>query len=66
MMRKKRRVRLHMVNQAPSVEGIWVNRAAGHYVLAAATLLEREDASHELEGELWVPRERVLYVQVVG
>lgn len=55
-----------MLDGAPSVTGVWTARAAHHYVLAAPVLHQDEGETYNLEGELWIPRERVLYVQVVG
>lgn len=63
---RKRLVRLHMRESYPSVEGVLLKRWSGHYVVASPKLLESAEISHELEGELYVPRERVLYVQVIG
>jgi hypothetical protein len=63
---RKRRVRVHLVDEDRSLEGIWVGMGAGHYRLAKAEQLEKSDRSFELEGEAWVPRERVLYLQVLG
>lgn len=59
-------MRLHMRESLPSVEGVLTKRWAGHYVLAAPKVLESAEVTHEVEGELFVPRERVLYVQVIG
>lgn len=61
--RKPRRVRVHTLENGPSVEGVLVGRHAGHYVLANARLYENEERSHVLDGVTWVPRERVLLVQ---
>jgi hypothetical protein len=63
---RKRRVRVHLRDETRSLEGIWVGSAAGHYRLAAAEQLESADRTLELEGEAWIPRERVLYLQVLG
>jgi hypothetical protein len=63
---RKRRVRLHLKDENRSLEGIWVGMGAGHYRLAAAMQLEAIDRTIELEGEAWIPRERVLYLQVLG
>lgn len=59
-------VRLHLVDPFPSVDGILVGRYDGHYRLLKPELLEATDRTRELDGELWVPRERVVYVQVTG
>lgn len=63
---RKRRVRLHLKDEDRSLEGIWVGMAAGHYRLAAVQQLEDHDRSFAVEGEAWVPRDRVLYLQVLG
>lgn len=63
---RRRLVRLHMVGDAPSVEGILVGVVAGHYRLLKVSLLEAEGRTHDLDGEAWVPRERVLLVQRLG
>lgn len=72
MTRRKRRVRLHLLdgNGQPgeTVEGIQVGRRpiAGHYLLLAPRHLEGEDRSNTLEGHLEVPAPRVLMVQVLA
>jgi hypothetical protein len=63
---RKRRVLLHLKDETRSLEGIWIGMSAGHYRLAAPKQLEDADRSFAVEGEAWVPRERVLYVQVLG
>jgi len=63
---RKRRVLLHLKDENRSLEGIWVGMAAGHYRLQAPKQLETADRTLAVEGEAWVPRERVLYVQVLG
>lgn len=66
LRRRRRLVRLHLDGDKPSVEGVLVGVVDGHYELAAAKLLERADRTLELRGTTLVPRERVLYVQVLG
>lgn len=66
MFLRKRRVRVHLLNETRSVEGVWVGNSGGHYRLAAAQQLESDDRVIALDGEAWIPRERVLYMQVVG
>lgn len=63
---RRKLVRLHMRDAAPSVEGVLLSRWGGHYRVANPKLLESPEVTHELDGELFVPRERVLYVQVIG
>jgi hypothetical protein len=57
---------LHQLDPAPSVKGILAGRVAGHYRLLNAQLLEAADRSHALPGEVWVPRERVILVQILS
>jgi len=58
--RRKRRVRLHLVNNEPSVEGIFVGFWASHYVVAVPSIVTAQK-SVELEG----PRVRVHKHQVL-
>lgn len=62
----RRLVRLHLEEPHPSVEGVYVGQSAGHYRLLKPSLLEAEDRTHALDGEVWVPRERVVLLQRLG
>lgn len=64
--RRRRLLRLHLVGQAPSIEGVFLGFEAGHYRLVKGLFLETAQDSHDIVGETWVPRERVLYAQVIG
>lgn len=64
--RRRRLLRLHLIKQEPSIEGVFLGFQAGHYRLANASMLETTERTHALEGETWVPRDRVLYGQVIG
>lgn len=64
-LRGKRLVRLHLVDQEASLEGILLGRWSGHYVLLTGTLLEAEGRSIRIDGYMEVPSERVLFVQVL-
>ncbi len=63
---RTRRVRLHMKDDTPSLEGFLTGTVDNHYRLAKPAILEREDRTVDLSGEAWVARERVLFVQVLG
>lgn len=67
MFRRKKTmlVRLHTFDQAPSFEGVLVGRPAGHYRLLNASAINAE-GDVPLDGEAWVPSERVLFVQVLA
>lgn len=60
---RKRRVRVHLADDKPSIDGIWVGNAAGHYRIANAELVS-EAGDVQVEGEAWVPADRVLWLQV--
>lgn len=66
MIRKRRmRVRMHLANGEPSIEGVLVGRAAGHYQLAVPSVLETATDVHPLHPEVvaWIPRERVVFFE---
>lgn len=65
-MWRKRMVRLHLVDPYPSVDGIYAGRVQGHYRILKPELKEASDRTSQLEGELWVPAERVVFMQVTG
>jgi len=65
LRRRKRLLRLHLEGREESVEGILLGFEAGHYRLANARLLETAERSIGI-GETWVPRDKVVYAQVVG
>lgn len=68
-MLRKRLVRLHLADNQPSLEGLltgWPSRHAGHYVLQLPQLVEGVDRTVTLDGvAVRVPRERVVFVQVL-
>ena len=62
---RRRRVRIHQLDPAPSVEGILVSSLDGHYRLLKASVLRPDGQALELEGEAWIPREKVILVETV-
>jgi hypothetical protein len=62
---RRRLVRLHQLDPAPSVEGILIGRYDGHYRLLKPAVIEAVGQTRELGGEAWVPCERVVFVQVL-
>lgn len=62
-VRGKRRVRLHLDENQPTVEGILAGRWGGHYVVLAPNILA--DGDHQVTGHVEVPAERVVLVQVL-
>lgn len=64
---RRRLVRLHFADSSPSMDGIYVGKEAGHYVLMKAAILSEDGEDPVgLEGETWVPKERVLFMQVLS
>lgn len=61
---RKRRVRLHFLDDAPSIEGIQIGCFGGHYVIEQPELKRGENSTVALSGHVRVPRERVFFVQV--
>ena len=66
MILRRRLVRLHQLDPAPSIEGVLVGFVAGHYRLLKPVLLESPERSHSMGVEAWVPRERVIFVERVA
>lgn len=63
---RKRQVRLHLHNDAPSIDGILVERPNGFYRVMKPEVVLEENQSHALDGEVWVARENVLFLQVLA
>ena len=65
--RRKRRVRLHLARNEPSIEGIFVGFWAGHYMVATPEVLTAShgDVHREtVEGRyIRVPKPQVLFVE---
>jgi hypothetical protein len=61
---RKRLVRVHQAD-GPTIEGILLQRRPD-YRLAAPKLLEEEDRTVPMDGEAEIPRERVLFVQLLA
>lgn len=62
---RRKRVRVHFLNFDPSVEGILVSSFGDHYRLLKPALIEAPDRTHDLTGEVWIPRERVVFLEVI-
>lgn len=61
---RKRLVRIHQAD-GPTLEGILIQRRPD-YRLAAAKLIVEEDQTQPLDGDAEIPRERVLFVQLLA
>jgi hypothetical protein len=64
-LRGRRRARLHLSGDRPSVEGLLAGCHGGQYVVLHPKLLTPE-GTKLVEGLLEVPRERVLFIQNLG
>lgn len=56
-------VRVHYSDDDRSVEGVLVSVSRDHYRLANARQFSSTESSVALDGEAWIPRDRVLLVQ---
>ena len=66
--RQKRKVRMY-VQDGPTIEGVLAGRTKAEYVIWAPRLIEDEDAKAapvKVSGHVEIPRERVLWFQVIG
>lgn len=64
--RKRRVARLHLLDGAPSLEGVYMGRVGRkHYRLEAASVVQTTEDSVPLEGFVLVPVERVAFIQVI-
>lgn len=61
-------VRLHQQKDQPSIDGLLLGIVEGHYRLINARVLRDTNREHDVpvDGEMFVPREQVVYVQKVG
>ena len=68
-MIRRKSVRVHQAGDVPTVEGILVGkpwRNSGHYVVRKAGLIASPGQTIPVEGkEMWVPREKVVFVEVL-
>lgn len=62
---RRRRVRVHQIDPGPTIEGILVSTLDSHYRLLRPVLWETPTRSHDLQGEAWIPRERVIFLETI-
>ena len=65
LRKQKRKVRMHL-QDGPSIEGALAARTRHSYVLWAPRILTDDESSQEVSGHVEIPRERVLWWQVLG
>lgn len=65
--RQKRRVRMY-VQDGPTIEGVLAGRTRHEYILWAPRYVrdDEQEPTVEVSGHVEVPRERVLWYQVIG
>lgn len=63
--KRKRLVRVHLIGDEPSIEGVYTGRIDGHYRIENANVIESSERSHALEGWVLVPAHKVAFVQVL-
>lgn len=66
MRLKKRRVRVHLKDNAPSIDGLLVGCVDGHYLLKVARVVKNAEETISLNGDVEVPRANVLFLQRLG
>jgi hypothetical protein len=70
MWRSKRLVRVHFRGDEATLDGVLVARNTDHYRIALPKVLQTDSSDDlrttPLEGEAEVPRERVLFLQLLG
>lgn len=67
LTRGTRRVRVHMISNGKSltIEGILVAETKRDLVLLTAKVLEEEETSVSITGQIEIPRENVIFKQVL-
>jgi len=63
-LRGRKLARLHLTGSSPSVEGLLVGAAGGRYVVLTPKVL-RDPEPAELDGHLEIPKENVIFIQVI-
>ena len=64
--RRKRLVRLHLEvaeGKPDTIEGWRLGIWGGHYVLTRARIFDAQGRTHALDGDVEIPRSRVMFVQ---
>lgn len=63
---RRRLVRAHLEGNLPTLEGVLVARSPDHYRLALPKMVEAEEQTMPLDGEVEIPRERVIFLQLLA
>ena len=65
MLLRRRRVRIHQPDPAPTIEGFLVSSWGEHYRLLKPVIWEGPTRSFDVEGDVWIPKSRVLFIETV-
>lgn len=67
---RRRLVRVHFRGDEATIDGVLIGRTPDHYRLGLPKVLEADDSQQvrttALEGEAEIPRERVLFLQLLA
>lgn len=63
---RQQMVRLHLEGNNPSIEGMLFEKPGDFYRLLKPELISAENSNVSMDGEVWVPRDRVLFCQVLA
>lgn len=63
---RNRKVRLHFTDRQTTIEGHLAAETRRDYVIWMPKVLEQEGTTVDVSGHVEVPRENVLFVQVIG
>lgn len=63
--RMKRKVRVHMIDMTESLDGVLYGRTRNELVLRAASVVHENGESHQLDGEILIPHQRVAFLQAL-
>lgn len=61
----RKRVRVHLRSDMPTLEGIYAGRIDGHYLILKPDVYETSGRSHALDGAVEVPASNVAFFQVL-
>lgn len=61
---RRKKVRIHQTD-GPTIEGILVGTLDSHYRLVKPKVIASANDSYDLTGDAYVPRERVVFLEVV-
>lgn len=64
MVTPKRRVRVHLRDRTTTIEGIQVSKTRSDLILDAAVLLG-ESSNTDLAGRTAIPRQQILFTQIL-